>query len=91
MSEGGIHIEVTSGVSIFTGEAFCSIVVRGARGEVLGTGQDAPAGVRTMALGWLEAAEAAESDAAVFAELKEMGVAEPARACFIASLRKRRS
>lgn len=91
--EAGIHIEVTSGVSAFTGEAFCSIVVRdgGCHGKVLGSGQDSPAGIRAVALSWLEAAEAAESDAVVFAELKAIGLDEVAAGLFIASLRKRRA
>ena len=92
-TDAGIHIEVTSGVSAFTGEAFCSIVVRdgGCHGKVLGSGQDNPAGIRAMALSWLEAAEAAESDAVVFAELKALGLDEAAAGCVIAGMRARRS
>ena len=92
MSDVGIHIEVTSGVSAFTGAAFCSIVVRdgGCQGKVLGTGQDSPAGIRAMALSWLEAAEAAESDAMVHAELKAKGLDDDGAAYFIGSLRARR-
>lgn len=92
-SEAGIHIEVASGVSAFTGDGFCSMVVRdgGCAGKLLGSGQDTPAGIRAMALAWLEAAEAAESDAVVFGELRAIGLDEAHAGRFIANLRERRS
>lgn len=78
-----IHVE--SGVSAFTGEPFLTVRTEGAR-----MGQMSPAEIRTMALHWLEAAEAAESDAAVFAELRGVGMDVNACAGFIQALRARR-
>ena len=50
-----------------------------------------PDDVRQMALSWLEAAEAAEHDAAVFNELHDgMGLEEQYCAVFISNLRGRR-
>lgn len=79
----GIHVE--SGVSAFSGEPFLTIRTTGGR-----TGQMTPAELRTMALHWLEAAEAAETDAAVFAELSSLGLDDATAAGFIQALRFRR-
>jgi hypothetical protein len=88
---GGLaHIDIESGVSAFTGKGFCQVRATGADGELL-VGQLSPAEVRTMALHWLGAAEAAEHDAIVHAELVEtLGVEHDVAVAFIGSLRKRR-
>jgi hypothetical protein len=89
MSESaGIHISVTSGVSMFTREGFCVIEV-----DHKPVGQLAPQEVRDMAMQWLAAADAAESDAAVFAELTDpngLNLDDTMAGGFIASLRSRR-
>lgn len=84
MTEGG-SIEIESGVSLFTGQGFCQISLDGKP-----IGQLDPEQVRTMALHWLSAADAAESDAAVFAELKIIGIEPEQAGRFIQSLRHRR-
>lgn len=79
-------ITVESGVSLFTKQGFCILSVNGER-----VGQLDPSQVRDMAMGWLAAADAAESDAAVFAELTEyMELPEHTAAAFVQSLRARR-
>jgi hypothetical protein len=83
-----IHINVTSGVSLFTREGFCVIEVNHKP-----VGQLTPQGVRDMAMGWLSAADAAESDAAVFAELtdpKGLNLSDEMAGRFVFSLRARR-
>lgn len=79
-------ITVTSGVSVFTGLPFCGVEVNG-----VAYGQLTPNEVRMMALHWLGAAEAAESDAAVFAELKSADLEDAVAATFITNLRSRRA
>jgi hypothetical protein len=90
MSDERFSVWVTSGVSAFTGQGFCTIELhRPGHVEVLG--QLDPEQVRQMALAWLGAAEAAEHDAAVFAELVETaGLDEATAGTFIAHLRDRR-
>ncbi|HEY2088534.1 MAG TPA: hypothetical protein VGH54_21265 [Mycobacterium sp.] len=83
-------IEVQSGVSLFTGEGFCTVVVRDREGKQ-SRGQMSPAEVRDMALGWLAAADAAESDAALMAELASLELDEQIRVGFLAALRARRA
>lgn len=83
----GINIE--SGVSLFTRQGFCMVTATAEDGSEL-RGQLDPEDVRTMAMHFLSAAEAAEHDAAVFAELEEMGLEDDVKAAFIASLRKHR-
>lgn len=53
-------IHIISGVSAFTGEAFCAVRWNNENGQL------SPDEVREMALHWLGAAEAAEQDAVVF-------------------------
>lgn len=84
MTEGG-YIEIESGVSLFTGQGFCQIRLDGKP-----IGQLDPVKVREMALHWLAAADAAESDAAVYAELQEIGIPAPKAGAFIQALRDRR-
>ena len=86
----GINIE--SGVAARSGEPFLSI---SAEGEVDGeavslVGQLSPAEIRTMALHWLEAAEAAETDAGLLAHMTELGLPFDAVQHFVLALRARR-
>lgn len=84
-----LSIEILSGVTAAL-EPFCQVLVQG---QV--AGQLPPAEVRAIALGWLVAAEAAESDSAVARMLAaDMELDPPADlpviAHFIASLRQHR-
>lgn len=81
-------IEILSGVSAFTGNPFCQVLVDGKT-----VGQLSPTEVRTMALHWLEAAEAAEMDSMVMAEMTDptgLNLGKRVAAEFVAALRKRR-
>lgn len=84
------HVDIESGVSLFTGEGFCTVTAAAADDDTVLRGQLTPAEVRDMALAWLTAAEAAEHDAAVFAELGSLGLDDEVRAAFIRALRERR-
>lgn len=84
-------IAIESGVSLFTGEGFCHVHAVGTEGTVVAGGQMTPAEVRSMALHWLRAAEAAEHDAAVVAELRETGLGDQNVAPFLTALRARRA
>jgi len=85
-----VGVSVLSGVSLFTGDGFCAVTAHLADGPSF-TGQLSPAEVRAMALQWLEAADAAESDAAVVAELRELGSPDDVCMAFLNALRRRRS
>jgi hypothetical protein len=81
-------INITSGVSLFTKKGFCTIEVDGRA-----IGQLDPAEVRTMALHWIEAAEAAEMDAMVVSEMTDpegLNLSIEVAAQFVKSLRRRR-
>lgn len=80
------HIEIRSGVNQH-GEPFCTVVIN--HGDMLA--QLTPNEVRQMALGWLESAEAAESDAAVYAALRTADMDPRAIGQFIADLRNLRN
>jgi hypothetical protein len=85
-----VHIEVESGVSVSTGEAFCTVRAKAEAGTVL-VGQLPPEEVRQMALNFLAGAEAAEMDAMVMAELTDtVGLDKESAARFVAALRSRR-
>ena len=79
------HIEVIPGVSAYTGRPFCRILIGGKS-----YGQVDPDELRAMALRWLEAAEAAEADALVFAALRAVGWEVTDAVRFIEQLRRRR-
>ncbi len=84
-------IDMESGVSLFTGEPFVQIVVV-ADGAPVARGQLPPAEVRRHALAYLEAAEAAETDALVWHMLREeVGMSEEAVGTFLTALRARRA
>jgi hypothetical protein len=85
------RIDVTSGVSAFTGKGFC-VVEAVTESEDRIVGQLSPDEVRAMALHWLTAAEAAEHDAMVHAELIEgAGLAADVADGFLLALRTRRA
>jgi hypothetical protein len=85
------YIEISSGVSEQTRLGFCHVTAHGSDGSRF-DGQLDPAEVRAMALGWLEAAEAADHDAAVLAELIERVELDDINArAFVMGLRDRRA
>lgn len=85
MSADGDTIGIFSGVSAFSGQGYVQITW-GAE-----SGQLTPAEARMHALAVLEAAEAAEHDALVVAELTEgMGVEQQSALAFLVNLRGRR-
>lgn len=82
-------IDVASGVNQ-QGEPFCHVMASAVDGTQL-LGQLDPFEVRRMALGWLEAAEAAVHDAAVFRALRDdMELESEMCARFIGELRRHR-
>lgn len=82
-------VDVISGVNQ-AGKPFCHIMASSPDAEVVLEGQLTPEETRKMALQWLEAAEAAESDALVMAELREAGLDDQHCAAFLVGMRKRR-
>lgn len=84
-------INILSGVSAFDGKGFCRVEAVLDDGTRV-VGQLSPDEVRQMALGWLQAAEAAEHDAAVYAELTDsLGVTREVAGHFLIGLRDRRT
>lgn len=81
-----VSLEIESGVSLFTKEGFCTVRLNGKA-----LGQLTPDGVREMALAWLGAAEAAETDAALYAMLKSMDLDDETVGRAIAGLRNYRN
>jgi hypothetical protein len=87
---GLVQIDVYSGVNT-EGMPFCHTKATSDDGTLM-LGQSTPFEVRSMALGWLHAADAAEHDAAVFNLLRsEIGVDAEAAARFIGKLREFRA
>lgn len=84
------RIDIESGVSAFTGEPFCRVGVLNEHGKQIGFAQLPPSEVRGMALQWLSAADAAENDAAVWAELKSVEIPEDVAGQFMMAVRRRR-
>lgn len=83
-------ISIYSGVSMFTGEGYCHVEAALDNGKSI-QGQLTPDEVRQMALGWLQAAEAAEHDAAVYAQLTgALGTTPEVAGQFLVGLRDRR-
>lgn len=80
-------IYIGSGISARTEQPFCHVTVQSEDGQMW-EGQIEPDVVRRMAFDWLEAAEAAIHDAAVFKMLTtKLSVPEEGAAAFIADLR----
>ena len=83
-----VSIDVRSGVNE-AGEGFCTVIAHGQNGRMM-LGQLDPETVRTMALDWLGAAEAAETDAIVFRLLREVGLPDEVVGNFVAKMRAER-
>lgn len=84
MSTGDIglaHIEIVSGCTA-DAKPFCTISARMEDGTTH-FGQLSPDEVRIMALAWLEAAEAATSDALIVLGLRDVGVDDEVLAKFL--------
>ena len=81
-------IYVTSGVN-GKGEGFCTVSAHAASGIIL-VGQLPPKEVRTMALQWLESAEAAEQDAAVLRVVRKLDLPDNLAGAVIIELRSSR-
>lgn len=84
MSSGDLKdIFITSGVNERF-EGFLTVSING--GDLLG--QLSPKQVRAMALQWLEAAEAAESDSLIFKVGKSFGIETELCAALVAKMRE---
>lgn len=89
-----VHVGVESGVSSTTGRPFCRVTasIGTPEGGREAFGQLEPAEVRRMALDWLATAEAAESDAALVATLRdEVGIPDAVIGHLLAGVRDRRA
>ena len=85
-----VSIEVRSGVNE-KGEGFCTIVAESGDGRML-LGQMPPDMIRKIALDYLGAAEAAETDAIVFRLLRDkFNLDLPIVGAFVADMRNERS
>jgi hypothetical protein len=82
-------IYVTSGVND-DGDGFCTVAAHSREGGVILLGQLGPTEVRTMALAWLEAAEAAEQDAAVLRCIRKLELPDAVAGVVIRELRESR-
>lgn len=80
-------VEVRSGVNE-EGEGFCHLIVQ-IDGR-LHMGQLPPALMRSMAMDWLQAAEAAEQDAAVFRCIRKLQLPDEMAGAVIAEMRDSR-
>lgn len=81
-------IYITSGVNE-RGEGFLNVAAHSGDGVIL-LGQLDPATVRRMAMDWLEAAEAAEQDAAVLRLIRKLDLPERLAGAIITELRESR-
>lgn len=89
----GIFTEVEAGVSAFTGAPFVTVRTyegTDTTGKLVASGQLSPSEVRTMALYWLEVAEAAEQDAATLSVIRELGLPDELAGHVVRALRARR-
>jgi hypothetical protein len=81
-------INMTSGVNE-RGEGFVTVAAHGASGTIL-VGQQSPPEVRAHALALLEAAEAAEQDAAVLRVIRALELPDELAGAVITELRESR-
>ena len=81
-------IDLTSGVNE-SGEGFITVAASSPDGTIL-IGQLPPTEVRQMALAWLEAAEAAEQDAAVLRTMRKLELPDHLAGMVITELRESR-
>ena len=82
-------VHVTSGVN-GAGVGVLTVAATGADGRIL-LGQLTPAEVRRLALDWLEAAEAAEQDAAVLRVVRKLDLPDNLAGAVIIELRDSRA
>lgn len=83
------EIRVTSGVSLFTKEGFITVHAVSKEGDSL-HGQLSPAECREQGLAFLEAAEAAESDAAIWAAVRAAGSSDEVAGHILTAIREAR-
>jgi hypothetical protein len=84
------NVIMTTGLSAFTHEPFLGVRAEAVDGSFM-SGQLTVGEVRMMALNWLAAAEAAESDAIVFAVcVEDVGLEKDAALGMIFQMRERR-
>lgn len=83
-----VSIDVRSGVNE-RGEGFCTIVAHGTNRTIM-LGQLSPGEVRKMAMDWIEAAEAAEQDAATFRAIRKLELPDELAAVIVTELRESR-
>ena len=81
-------IFITGGVNE-SGVAFLTVAAHSASGDIL-IGQVSPAEGRQLALHWLEAAEAADQDAAAWRTIKRLGLPIELAASIVTELRNTR-
>jgi ABC-type uncharacterized transport system YnjBCD permease subunit len=84
-----VSINVSSGVNE-RGEGFCSVSAVDSDGRIL-LGQLDPATMRVQAMQWLEAAEAAEHEAALLRVIRNLELPDQLAAAVIVELRNGRS
>lgn len=72
------------------GEGFITVVVSTTKGRII-LGQLDPTTTRTMALQWLEVAEAAEQDAAVLRTLRKLDLPDELAGLVVTELRNSRA
>ncbi len=83
-------VEVTSGVNEH-GAGFCTVHALGPDGQPLAMGQLTPDEVRTLALAWLSAAEAADQDAALLRTCRRLELPDRLAAMVVGELRDTRA
>ncbi|HEV7536248.1 MAG TPA: hypothetical protein VGP90_11470 [Acidimicrobiia bacterium] len=83
------RIDVRSGVNE-AGDGFLTVIATTQGGRMI-LGQLDPATVRRLAMDWLEAAEAAEQDAAVLRCIRKLGLPEELAGAVVAELRNSRA
>lgn len=88
MKEDLAAINVSSGVNE-AGVGFCSVSAVTEGGRII-LGQLSPTEVRALALAWLEAAEAAEQDAAVLRVVRNLELPDQLAAAVVVELRNTR-
>jgi hypothetical protein len=83
------EVTITNGVNE-RGVGFCTVVARNPRGTIMLMGQLTPTEVRQHAMAYLEAAEAAEQDAAVLRCVRKLELPDELAGAVIAELRDSR-
>lgn len=84
-----VSIDVRSGVNE-SGKGFLTVIATAGNGRMI-FGQLDPTTVRRMAMDWLEAAEAAEQDAAVLRCVRKLEMPDELAGAIVAELRDSRA